>query len=119
MLLFTNLASETPFYNIGFAVGCFMVVGIPTRFPKYFLNSEFFIAIKFYWFHHIQGYSEVRRIPSVTIRKISYDGAALLMLEFYVFAGVLYAVILPVVERRKMMLLGGDFIYPIASSSCK
>ena len=58
---------------------------------------------------HIQGYSEVRRIPSVTIRKIGYDGVALLMLEFYVFFGVLYAVILPVVERRKKMLLGGDF----------
>ena len=39
--------SETPFYNIGFVTGCFMVVGIPTRFPKYFLSSKFFIAIKF------------------------------------------------------------------------
>ena len=48
---------------------------------------------------HIQGYSEVRRIPSVIIRKIGYDGVALLMLEFYVFASVLYAVILPVDER--------------------
>ena len=48
---FTNLASETPLYNIGFVTGCFMVVGIPTRFPKYFLNSKFFIAIKFNWFH--------------------------------------------------------------------
>jgi len=58
---------------------------------------------------HIQGYSEVRRIPSVTIRKIGYDGVALLMLEFCMFADVLYAVISPVVERRKKMGFGGDF----------
>ena len=57
---------------------------------------------------HIQGYSEVRRIPSVTIRKIGYDGVALLMLEFCVFAGVLYAVISPVSERRKMMCFCGE-----------
>ena len=44
---FTNLESETPLYNIGFDTGCFMVVGIPTRFPKYFFSSKFFIAIKF------------------------------------------------------------------------
>ena len=44
---FTNLESETPFYNIGFVTGCFMVVGIPTRFPKYFFSSKFFITIKF------------------------------------------------------------------------
>ena len=43
----TNFESETPFYNNGFDTGCFMVVGIPTRFPKYFLSSKFFIAIKF------------------------------------------------------------------------
>ena len=44
---FTILESEPPFYNIGFDVDCFMVVGIPTRFPKYFLSSKSFIAIKF------------------------------------------------------------------------
>jgi len=34
---------------------------------------------------------------------------ALLMLEFCMFADVLYAVISPVVERRKKMGFGGDF----------
>ena len=42
----TNLESKTPFYNIGFVTGCFMVVGIPTRFPKYFLKLKLFIATK-------------------------------------------------------------------------
>ena len=58
---------------------------------------------------HIQGYSEVRRIPSVTIRKIGYDDEVLIILVFAMFAGVLYAVISPVVERRKKMGFGGDF----------
>ena len=40
---------------------------------------------------------------------IGYDGAALLMLEFGVFAGVLYGAILPIVERRKKIWLVGDF----------
>ena len=40
---------------------------------------------------------------------IGYDGVALLMLEFYVFFGVLYGAILLITERRKKMLLGGDF----------
>ena len=40
---------------------------------------------------------------------IDYDGAALLMLEFCVFAGVLYGAILPIVERRKKIWLIGDF----------
>jgi len=31
------------------------------------------------------------------------------MLEFCVFAGVLYGAILFITERRKKMLLGGDF----------
>ena len=57
---------------------------------------------------HIQGYSEVRRIPSVTIRKIGYDDEVLIMLEFCVFARVLYGAILPIVNRRKKMWLGGD-----------
>ena len=53
LLLFTNLASETPFYSIGLPVmGVFIEIGSsPTRFLKYFLNSKFFIAIKFNWFH--------------------------------------------------------------------
>jgi len=58
---------------------------------------------------HIQGYSEVRRIPSVTIRKIGYDDKVLIILEFCVLAGVLYGVILLIVERRKKMGFGGDF----------
>ena len=40
---------------------------------------------------------------------IGYDGAALLMLEFCVFAGVLYGTILSIVERRKKICLVGDF----------
>ena len=48
------------------------------------------------------------KIASRIYRMIGYDGAALLMLEFCMFAGVLYAVISPVVERRKKMLLGGE-----------
>ena len=40
---------------------------------------------------------------------IGYDGAALLMLEFCVFAAVLYGVILPIAERRKKIWLVGDF----------
>ncbi len=46
------------------------------------------------------------KITSRIHRMIGYDGVALLMLEFGVFAGVLYGVILPVVERRKKMLFG-------------
>ena len=42
----TNLESKTPFYNIGFDAGRFTVVGIPTRFPKYFLKLKLFIATK-------------------------------------------------------------------------
>ena len=76
---------------------------------KILLKFKILHSYKILLVSHIQGYSEVRRIPSVTIRKISYDGVALLMLEFYVFAGVLYAVILPVVERRKKMGFGSDF----------
>ena len=49
------------------------------------------------------------KIASRIYRMIGYDGAALLMLEFCMFAGVLYAVISPVVERRKKMGFGGDF----------
>ena len=40
---------------------------------------------------------------------IDYDGATLLMLEFCVFADVLYGAILPIVERRKKIWLIGDF----------
>ena len=40
---------------------------------------------------------------------ISYDGADLLMLEFWVFFGVLYGAILPIAGRRKKIWLGGDF----------
>jgi hypothetical protein len=40
---------------------------------------------------------------------IGYDGTALLMLEFGVYAGVLYGAILPIVERRKKIWLVGDF----------
>ena len=40
---------------------------------------------------------------------IGYDGAALLMLEFWVFFGVLYGAVLPIVERRKKMYIVGDF----------
>ena len=39
-------------------------------------------------------------IASRTLRMIGYDGAALLMFEFGVFTGVLYAVIYLVEERR-------------------
>ena len=46
-------------------------------------------------------------------RMIDYDGAALLMLEFCVFAAVLYGVILPIAKRRIKMLLGGDFTLKI------
>jgi hypothetical protein len=46
LYFFTNLESEIAFYNNGLDTGCFMVVGIPTRFPKHFLNSKFFIATK-------------------------------------------------------------------------
>ena len=53
------------------------------------------------------------KITSRIHRMIGYDGAALLMLEFCVFAGVLYGAILPIVERRKKMLLGGDFTLKI------
>ena len=44
---------------------------------------------------------------------IGYDGAALLMLEFCVFADVLYGVILPIVECRKKMRFGGDFVLKV------
>ena len=40
------------------------------------------------------------KITSRIHRMIGYDGAALLMLEFCVFAGVLYAVIYLVEKRR-------------------
>ena len=40
------------------------------------------------------------KVTSRIHRMISYDGAALLMLEFCVFTGVLYAVIYLVEERR-------------------
>ena len=49
------------------------------------------------------------KIASRIHRMIGYDGAALLMLEFCVLAGVLYGVILLIVERRKKMGFGGDF----------
>ena len=39
---------------------------------------------------------------------IGYDGVALLMLEFCVFAAVLYGMILPIAERRIKRLLGGE-----------
>ena len=39
---------------------------------------------------------------------IGYDGAALLMLEFCVFAAVLYGVILLIAKRRIKRLLGGE-----------
>ena len=47
--LFTNLASETPFYNIGLLVmGAFIEIGSnPTRFLKYFIKTKLFIAINF------------------------------------------------------------------------
>lgn len=41
-----NLKSKTPFYNIGFDAGIFMITAIPTRFPQDFLNSKFFINVK-------------------------------------------------------------------------
>ena len=53
------------------------------------------------------------KIASRIHRMIGYDGAALLMLEFCVFVAVLYGVILPIVERRIKMLLGGDFTLKI------
>lgn len=49
------------------------------------------------------------KIASRIHRIIGYDGAALLMFEFCVFSGVLYGVILPIVERRKKMYIVGDF----------
>ena len=49
------------------------------------------------------------KIASRIHRMIGYDGAALLMLEFCVFAAVLYGVILPIAERRKKIWLVGDF----------
>ena len=48
------------------------------------------------------------KITSRIHRMIGYDGAALLMLEFCVFAAVLYGVILPIAERRIKRLLGGE-----------
>ena len=48
------------------------------------------------------------KITSRIYRMIGYDGAALLMLEFCVFAAVLYGVILPIVERRLKRLLDGE-----------
>lgn len=48
------------------------------------------------------------KIASRIHRMIGYDGAALLMLEFCVFAAVLYGVILPIAERRIKRLLGGE-----------
>jgi hypothetical protein len=65
LYLFTNLASETPFYNIGFDAGSFMVVGIPTRFPKYFLSSKFFIAIKFLIRHIYKNTKKVRIVQMI------------------------------------------------------
>ena len=49
------------------------------------------------------------KVASRKHRMIGYDGAALLMLEFCVFAAVLYEVILPIAERRKKMYIVGDF----------
>ena len=49
------------------------------------------------------------KIASRIYRMIGYDGAALLMLEFWVFFGVLYGAILPIDERRKKIWLVGDF----------
>jgi hypothetical protein len=49
------------------------------------------------------------KIATRIYRMIGYDGTALLMLEFGVFAGVLYGAILPIVERRKKIWLVGDF----------
>lgn len=49
------------------------------------------------------------KIASRIHRMIGYDGAALLMLEFWVFFGVLYGAILPIAGRRKKIWLGGDF----------
>ena len=40
---------------------------------------------------------------------IGCDGAALLMLDFWVFAAVLYGVILSIDERRKKMWVDGEF----------
>ena len=48
------------------------------------------------------------KIASRIHRMIGYDSAALLMLEFCVFAAVLYGVILPIAERRIKRLLGGE-----------
>ena len=48
------------------------------------------------------------KITSRIHRMIGYDGAALLMLEFCVFAAVLYGVILPIAKRRIKRLLGGE-----------
>ena len=48
------------------------------------------------------------KIASRIHRMIGYDGAALLMLEFCVFAAVLYGVILPIAKRRIKRLLGGE-----------
>ena len=48
------------------------------------------------------------KIATRIYRMIGYDGAALLMLEFCVFAAVLYGVILPIAERRIKRLLGGE-----------
>ena len=48
------------------------------------------------------------KITSRIHRMFGYDGAALLMLEFCVFAAVLYGMILPIAERRIKRLLGGE-----------
>ena len=48
------------------------------------------------------------KIASRIHRMIGYDGAALLMLEFCVFAAVLSGVILPIAKRRIKRLLGGE-----------
>ena len=40
---------------------------------------------------------------------IGYDGAALLMLDFWVFAAVLYGAILSIANRRKKMWVDGEF----------
>ena len=39
LLLLTNLESETPFSNFGLVTGYFILVGIPTIFPKLFINQ--------------------------------------------------------------------------------
>ena len=48
------------------------------------------------------------KITSRIHRMIGYDGAALLMLEFCVFAAVLSGVILPIAKRRIKRLHGGE-----------